>query len=175
MLLAIFKNQNMCNQERVLTARVQTRAYRSPEVILMDPHYDFAIDMWSAGAVIAELLRVQLGIKENYSCLFQSTHCFPLTSTGCQFRPDGFPAANGHILESIFAMIGSPTSDDICFLDDKNAKYYLSKFASNIPPSLHLYFPGVGSEAIQLLESLLQFNPYFRATAAEALSLPYFD
>jgi serine/threonine protein kinase len=38
-----------------LSPHVQTRPYRSPEVILYEQHYFQAIDIWSAGVVFAEL------------------------------------------------------------------------------------------------------------------------
>lgn len=44
-----------CYTSDVLSSYVQSRAYRAPEVVLGLP-YGQAIDMWSAGAVLAELL-----------------------------------------------------------------------------------------------------------------------
>lgn len=38
-----------------LTKNVTTRPYRAPEVALMCP-YDYKIDMWSLGCILAELL-----------------------------------------------------------------------------------------------------------------------
>lgn len=35
-------------------------------------------------------------------------------------------------------------------------------------------YPGAGSEAIDLLNKMLQFNPYFRITIDEALNHPIF-
>lgn len=39
-----------------LSHQVATRWYRAPELLYGSRHYDFAVDMWSAGAVVAELL-----------------------------------------------------------------------------------------------------------------------
>ena len=33
-----------------------TRIYRAPEVILLNPNYDYAVDIWSLGCVFAEML-----------------------------------------------------------------------------------------------------------------------
>ena len=39
---------------------------------------------------------------------------------------------------------------------------------------MNLKYPGAGKEAIDLLDKMLQFNPYFRITIDEALNHPYF-
>jgi len=41
--------------EPVLTDYVATRWYRAPEVLLGAAKYDFSIDMWGFGCVLAEL------------------------------------------------------------------------------------------------------------------------
>ncbi len=35
--------------------RVGTPSYKAPEVILRTPYYDFSVDLWSIGCVMAEL------------------------------------------------------------------------------------------------------------------------
>ena len=44
---------------RELTKHVVTRWYRAPELILLSEHYTTAIDMWSVGCILAELLSMQ--------------------------------------------------------------------------------------------------------------------
>ncbi|RLN63340.1 hypothetical protein BBJ29_002716 [Phytophthora kernoviae] len=44
-------------QERSYSHQVATRWYRAPELLFGTRHYDTAVDMWSVGAVFAELLR----------------------------------------------------------------------------------------------------------------------
>lgn len=41
--------------DRVLTTHVQTRAYRAPEVILLEPTYHKPVDIWSCGVILGEL------------------------------------------------------------------------------------------------------------------------
>ena len=41
---------------RSMSPLVQTRWYRSPEVILLDKHYNTKIDMWSMGCMLNELI-----------------------------------------------------------------------------------------------------------------------
>ena len=68
--------------KRELTGHVVTRWYRAPEVILLEKGYTAAIDVWSVGCILAELLEM---IKENSptyldrSPLFPGTCCFPLS------------------------------------------------------------------------------------------------
>ena len=161
-----------------MTAHVQTRAYRAPEVILMYPHYDQSVDMWSVGVVIAELFRVCCNgggpRGRNYQCLFESTSCFPLSANRSPLDPDGYPNTQGHILESILAKIGTASEEDSMFLKDQLSLQYLRKFTTNKGTQLYSLFPGIEQEGVDLLHKLLQFNPYFRPTAAECLTDPYF-
>ena len=39
-----------------MSPRVGSRFYRAPEIILNDLSYDFAIDIWSIGCIMGELL-----------------------------------------------------------------------------------------------------------------------
>lgn len=42
--------------EPALSPRIGTRFYRAPEVVLCDPNYDYGVDIWSIGCILAELL-----------------------------------------------------------------------------------------------------------------------
>ena len=42
--------------ERQLTHYVATRWYRAPELLLQSPDYSTAVDMWSVGCILAELI-----------------------------------------------------------------------------------------------------------------------
>jgi serine/threonine protein kinase len=47
----------MCSSERnFMTEYVVTRWYRAPELLLSCDHYTAAIDVWSVGCILAELL-----------------------------------------------------------------------------------------------------------------------
>lgn len=110
-----------------MTAHVQTRAYRAPEVTLMFPHYDQSVDMWSVGVVIAELFRVCCSSGgpssggSNYQCFFESTNGFPLSANTEELDKDGYPKTQGHILESILAKIGTVNETDTMFLKDQHS------------------------------------------------------
>jgi mitogen-activated protein kinase 1/3 len=68
---------------RQLTMHVVTRWYRPPEVILLAEQYGTAVDMWSLGCIMADLLCM---VKENVADpqhrrpLFPGSSCYPLTA-----------------------------------------------------------------------------------------------
>ena len=60
-----------------------TRAYRPPEVIILEKKYRNSVDIWSAGCVIAEVIKQQIEYKEagisKKGAFFFGTHCEPLS------------------------------------------------------------------------------------------------
>mmetsp|Transcript_12979 Transcript_12979/g.20117 ORF Transcript_12979/g.20117 Transcript_12979/m.20117 type:complete len:209 (-) Transcript_12979:337-963(-) len=68
---------------RRLSRHVTTRYYRAPEVILMEKHYDAAVDIWGLGCILAELLAASRVYRaENSSTswiLFKGDSCYPLS------------------------------------------------------------------------------------------------
>ena len=44
---------------RRLTQHICTRCYRPPEIILLESHYNQAVDLWGVGCIAAELLKSQ--------------------------------------------------------------------------------------------------------------------
>ena len=70
--------------KRSMSRAVQSRWYRSPEIILIQEHYDQAADMWSVGCILHELLVCSdLKITKKFILenryLFKGTSCFPLS------------------------------------------------------------------------------------------------
>ena len=66
------------SKDRNLSNHVGSRWYRAPEIALVHKQYDAASDMWSAGCVIYEILRVVQGSGKRI--LFPGTSSFPLSS-----------------------------------------------------------------------------------------------
>lgn len=50
------KSEGHHETEQVLTARIGSRFYRAPEIVLCNKTYDFAVDIWAVGCILAELL-----------------------------------------------------------------------------------------------------------------------
>jgi len=65
-----------------LTAHVTTRAYRAPEIMMIEA-YHYAADVWSCAVVLGELfLKVEsqnLAKASKTHLLFYGNHCFPLS------------------------------------------------------------------------------------------------
>ncbi|KAF5377502.1 hypothetical protein D9615_005265 [Tricholomella constricta] len=129
-----------------LTQLVVTLWYRAPEILLGASTYSTAIDMWSVGCIFAELL-----LKEP---LFQ---------------------AKGEIelLSMIFQLLGPPTHGSW-------PEYSLLPLAKTLTlpsPQPHQFrqkFQYMTTAGIDLLMSLLTYDPARRITAEEALQHPYF-
>ena len=75
----------------------------------------------------------------------------------------------------IFQVIGAPTEEDKSFVTDAKATSYLSAFPMTERMDLSKKYPGAGENAIDLLNKMLLFNPYFRITIDEALAHPLFN
>ncbi|KIJ68277.1 hypothetical protein HYDPIDRAFT_81366 [Hydnomerulius pinastri MD-312] len=130
-----------------LTQLVVTLWYRAPEILLGATKYSTAIDMWSVGCIFAELL-----LKEP---LFQ---------------------AKGEIelLSMIFKLLGPPTNSSW----PEYASLPLAKTITLPSPHAHQLrqrFHHMTTSGIDLLMSLLTYDPEQRITAEEALRHPYFS
>lgn len=130
----------------VLTDYVATRWYRAPEILLGSTRYTKGVDMWSIGCILAELLGGQ--------------PLFPGESTMNQ-------------LERIIEVTGWPNKTDTSSVKSKFTTTMLESLNVRRQKPLTEVFPNASEDAMNLLESLLQFNPEKRLTADEALKHPY--
>eukprot|EP01022_Parablepharisma_sp_SALTPOND_P017620 TRINITY_DN2848_c2_g1_i1.p1 TRINITY_DN2848_c2_g1~~TRINITY_DN2848_c2_g1_i1.p1 ORF type:complete len:557 (-),score=36.38 TRINITY_DN2848_c2_g1_i1:1185-2855(-) len=166
--------------ERELSGHVATRCYRPPEIILLERVYTTAVDMWAAGCVFAELLEM---VKENQpdiskrSPLFPGRSCFPLSpSANPTEKVLGMPVSPRDQLKVILEVFGEPSVTDLSFLNDQRAEDYVKAVATPKGKlALKERLPASDKNALDLLEKLLAFNPYYRVTAKEALRHPYFE
>ncbi|XP_031112605.1 shaggy-related protein kinase epsilon-like [Ipomoea triloba] len=123
-----------------------SRYYRAPELIFGATEYTTAIDMWSVGCVMAELL---LGRP-----------LFPGESSIDQ-------------LVEIIKILGTPTREEIKLM---NPNYTEFKFPQIKAHPLHKVFhKRMPPEAVDLISRLLQYSPTLRCTALEACAHPFFD
>jgi len=125
---------------------VATRWYRAPEILLGSNKYTKGVDMWSMGCILAELL---LGKP-----------VFPGTSTLNQ-------------LDRVMEITGRPSPEDIEAINSPLAQTMLESLPPSKSRRLRDVFPTASDDALDLLKSLLQFNPNKRLTAAQALRHPY--
>ncbi len=129
-----------------MTEYVATRWYRAPEIMLTFQQYTTAIDVWSVGCILAEMLSGR-----------------PL-----------FPGTDYHNqLQLIIQTLGTPTADDFNVIKSWRAKEYIRMLPlCNKKPFSEL-FPDANPLAVDLLEKLLSFNPKKRITVTQALEHPY--
>ena len=130
----------------VLTEYVATRWYRAPEILLGSQKYSKAVDMWSIGCILGELI--------------VGKAIFPGTSTINQ-------------IEKVLELTGKPTIKDVEALESHLASNILASINSIKRRGFQLFFPNASDEALDLLRKLLVFNPKERLTVEEALSHSY--
>lgn len=164
--------------KRELTGHVVTRWYRAPEIILLEKDYGPAIDMWSIGCIFAELLGMMKESAPTYmdrKPLFPGKSCFPLSpDKSVKEERKGFPFSKNDQLTMIFEVVGTPSEEDKSFVTDAKAIEYLDAFPKKQRIDLTKLYPGAGEDAIDLLNKILVFNPYFRVSVDDALSHPFF-
>lgn len=153
------------------TIHVVTRWYRAPEVGLFD--YDTAVDTWAVGCIFAEMLQLLNGDGRDPQPLFPG-----VTSglSGDQLTNDEQQTQ----LDMIFKVIGTPTADDLKFVDESKESNALNKqrllqMQPRQRADIRKLLPNANPDAIDLLERLLRFDPTLRISIDDALMHPYLN
>lgn len=107
-------------EERALTPHVISRWYRPPEIILIEKHYDYAVDMWCLGCTLGELLYstndyCHLKIENRF--MFQGDSCFPFSPRGEDEDKQNRVSRNDQ-LKKIFDVLGHQNEKDLSFLSE---------------------------------------------------------
>jgi serine/threonine protein kinase len=133
-----------------LTEYVVTRWYRAPEVLLACPDYGKAVDIWSAGCVLAELLERKV--------------LFPGVDSISQIRV-------------ICEKLGKPEEADLAFVQAEPSLRFMRRLQVPLQGGLKAALPLLqdDTEVMALLESMLTFHPDKRSTAAAAMARPFFS
>ncbi|XP_033106743.1 mitogen-activated protein kinase 14-like [Anneissia japonica] len=131
-----------------MTGYVATRWYRAPEIMFNWMQYTKAVDIWSVGCIMAELL------------------------TGKTLFP-----GTDHIdqLTRIMNVVGTPSQQFIKKIKSEEAKSYVSTLEQTEKKDFKKYFLGANPLAIDLLEQMLLMDSDERITAAAALKHDYFE
>jgi mitogen-activated protein kinase 1/3 len=129
-----------------MTEYVVTRWYRAPELLLNCSEYTAAIDIWSVGCILGEIMTGQ-----------------PL-----------FPGKDYvHQLRLITELVGSPDNSSLGFLRSDNARRYVRQLPRYPKQQFAARFPKMPTTAIDLLERMLVFDPNRRISVDEALGHAY--
>ena len=73
------------------------------------------------------------------------------------------------------SVLGTPSEDDLSFITDPTALQYIKEFPSGQKgEDLKKKFPYASQDAIDLMQGMVQFNPFFRLSIEDCLSHPYF-
>jgi len=126
-----------------------TQYYRAPEILMGARHYTSAVDIWSVGCILAELLSRRI--------LFQARS--PLQQ-----------------LELILDVLGTPSPEDVKTVCEPARQHVLRK--NYRQPNLSVLYElsrDCSHEVVHLLCELLVFNPERRISAANALTHPYLE
>ncbi|XP_042428433.1 probable serine/threonine-protein kinase At1g54610 [Zingiber officinale] len=129
-----------------LTSRVVTLWYRPPELLLGATEYGVAVDMWSAGCILAELL------------------------SGRPIMPGRTEVEQLH---KIFKLCGSPSEE--YWRTSKLPHATSFKPQQPYPRRVRETFKDFASVALDLLDHLLSVDPADRGTAAYALKSEFFS
>ncbi|KAK9807999.1 hypothetical protein WJX73_001987 [Symbiochloris irregularis] len=123
-----------------------SRYYRAPELIFGATDYTTAIDMWSVGCVMAELLLGQ-----------------PL-----------FPGESGvDQLVEIIKVLGTPSREDIASMNPNYTDFKFPQIKAH--PWSRVFSKRFPPDAIDLVSKLLQYSPVQRFSAVHAMTHPFFD
>ncbi|KAI0050979.1 Pkinase-domain-containing protein [Auriscalpium vulgare] len=129
-----------------MTEYVATRWYRAPEIMLAFKRYSTAIDVWSIGCILAELL---LGR--------------PL------FKGKDYVDQLNKILE----VLGSPRDDVLKRMGSERAQAYVRGLPFKKKAPFKKIIPHADTQALDLLEKMLDFDPFTRITVTQALEHPW--
>ena len=158
-----------------LTRHVITRWYRAPEVILSLP-YSGAVDVWSCGCIFGELLGM---IKENCpdnrarAPLFPGESCGELSDDNLLNGTPFHRQRGREQLDLILQVIGTPPAHHLEHLDSDTKEYITTHRPNSTAVDLPAMYPCAGSEAIELLQSMLLFDPSERADIDDCIAHPF--
>jgi len=131
-----------------MTEYVATRWYRAPEIMLTFKQYTKAIDVWSVGCILAEMLSGK-----------------PL-----------FPGRDyHHQLTLILDVLGTPTLDEFYAITTRRSRDYIRALPFRKRRSFATLFPNASALAVDFLTKTLTFDPKKRSTVEEALAHPYLE
>ncbi|CAD8062416.1 unnamed protein product [Paramecium sonneborni] len=133
---------NEVDGSSVMTEYVATRWYRAPEILLGSPIYSKAVDMWSVGCILGEMILCK-SLFAGQSTLNQ--------------------------LEKIVEVLGRPTLDDLNQINAPLADQIFREIQNTRNRNLSSYIK-TQDQIIDFIQKCLTWNPSKRMTVEEAIS-----
>jgi mitogen-activated protein kinase 1/3 len=172
------------SKARDLSNHVVSRWYRSPEVILVEKNYNSAIDIWSTGCILSEMISCTEqykanGVNSQDRFLFTGSSCFPLSPCDKMKSSKGSKkniVSKSDQLKVILEILGDQDASDTSFVSDPSALDYIKTLTPNsCKIDFKKEFPFTTPEILDILKNMLEFNPHFRSTAGDLLRNKVFD
>ncbi|XP_052836901.1 putative mitogen-activated protein kinase 14C [Drosophila gunungcola] len=129
-----------------MTDFVGTLWYRAPELLFLWDKYTKAIDMWSVGCILAELISGR--------ALFPG-RCYM------------------NQLERLLDIMGRPSDQFVSGVTIDHARNYLRMYPNRRRCDFNQMFPDANPLAVDLMEKMLEMIPERRITAEEAMHHPF--
>lgn len=116
--------------------------------------------------------------------LFPGESCFPISPGQAKeeeetkkliYSPSGLPCSGNDQMAKIISILGTPDDEETSFITDNKAIEYINTFPKCKRIDFNQRYPMAPPEAIDFLNRLLVFNPFFRMGLDEAISHPLFD
>jgi len=129
-----------------LTEYVVTRWYRAPELLVENQSYTTAIDVWAVGCIFAEMIG----------------------------RKALFPGRDYlNQLRLIIDVLGTPSEEDLACITNQQAVQFLRTLPVKARRPWSEIFPKASPQALELLDSMLIFDPDKRCSMEDALRSEY--
>lgn len=129
-----------------MTEYVATRWYRAPEIMLSFQSYTKAIDVWSVGCILAELLGGRPFFK------------------GRDYVDQ---------LNQILHYLGTPNEETLSRIGSPRAQEYVRNLPYMPKVPFNRLFPQANPDALDLLDRMLAFDPSSRVSVEDALEHRY--
>lgn len=145
-----------------------TRFYRPPEVILCMDHYDESADLWSLGCLLSSVFQKTVRGKDDLTILFNGDSCFPLSPVeqGSDETEQCQITNNDQMVKIVKVL--HVTKKDTSFIEQEGAIHYMDQIITNAKDDynnqMEIKHQGVSAELMEVLKSLVVFNPKERVS-----------
>lgn len=133
-------------EQNAMTEYVVTKHYRAPEIMLNAQNYQKAVDIWSVGCTVYELVTGKT--------LFNAKNYLEL-------------------IKMFVSVLGSPDDSSLAFIKEANAKSFIKSLPATPQRKPTQGVEYSNPALLDLINKCLEFSPDKRITAEGALAHPY--